>query len=54
MSAQPYIYPHARSGKPVLLLRDGRVHWLTFFERVMFVIGWTNAYRLEAKWWDRA
>ena len=46
--AQPFIQPNHIDG-PMLCMRTGEVHWLTLFERIKFVFGWTDAYKLERK-----
>lgn len=46
--AQPHIQPSHIDG-PMLCMRTGEIHWLTFLERIQFVMGWTDAYKLESK-----
>lgn len=35
---------------PLLTMRNGRLHWLTWRERIALRFGWTDAERLEAKY----
>lgn len=36
---------------PVLCLRDGRMHWLTLWERIEYLLGFTDTNALELKHW---
>lgn len=51
-SARPYIQRHHIDG-PLLVMRDGRLHWLTFWERVLLLFGQTDAQTLEDYYWTR-
>jgi hypothetical protein len=48
MHARPSIQPNHIDG-PVLTFRDGQMHWLTIWERLMFRFGLTDAERIERK-----
>lgn len=39
---------------PVLCLRDGRLHWLSTWERIQFRLGFTDEWKLESKHWRTA
>jgi len=49
-TARPRIDPHHIDG-PLLVMRDGSLHWLTLWERFMVWAGWSDALDLEA--WHR-
>lgn len=49
--ARPSIRSHVDG--PLLRMRDGQLHWLTPWERLLFWLGRTDAETLERKWWDR-
>ena len=55
--AQPHIEPDNIDG-PLLVMRDGRLHWLTSWERFLLAVGWYDrfegAYILERKYWRKA
>lgn len=34
---------------PLLYFRDGQLHWLTLWERFLFMCGWTDADKIERK-----
>lgn len=34
---------------PLLVFRDGQMHWLTVWERILFALGFTDAERIERK-----
>jgi hypothetical protein len=34
-------------------LRDGREYWLSLWDRVLLMQGWTDVSKLERKYWDR-
>ena len=38
---------------PMLCMRDGRVHWLTWRERIALFFGKIDALDLERKHWNR-
>lgn len=38
---------------PMLCMRDGRVHWLTWRERIALFLRKTDAIALESKHWNR-
>ncbi len=42
-----YITP--KSDGPMLVMSDGQVYYLTFIERVLWVLGFTTPEKLEAK-----
>lgn len=46
--ARPYIKAKHIDG-PLLVYRDGQMHWLTLWERFLFLFGWTDAEKLERK-----
>jgi len=48
--SQPHIKRHHVDG-PVLCLRDGRMHWLTLWERLLLALNKTDALTLERKHW---
>lgn len=52
-TARPHIKRHHIDG-PVLCLRDGRMHWLTLWERVLLALNKTDALTLERKHWGGA
>lgn len=52
IKSRPYILANHIDG-PLLCLRDGQLHWLNLWERVLFSLGLTDAASLEDKWWDR-
>lgn len=35
---------------PLLIMADGRMHWLTLWERALLAMGLTNAERLDRKY----
>ncbi len=39
---------------PVLCLRDGRMQWLSFWEKVLYARGWVTSGALEQKHWNTA
>jgi hypothetical protein len=47
-SSRPRIKPDHVDG-PLLVFRDGQMHWLTPWERILFALGLTDAERLERK-----
>jgi hypothetical protein len=49
-TAQPSIKRRHIDG-PVLVLRDGRMRWLTVWERMLLALNMTDAERLERKHW---
>lgn len=55
-SARPSIVSRHIDG-PMLIFRDGQIHWLTMWERLLFALGLTDAEKLECKhrpnliWW---
>jgi len=51
MHAMPEV--HKNIDGPVLCTRDGQMHWLTLWERLLYWLGLTNADMLEAKHWRR-
>jgi hypothetical protein len=51
--ARPHIQLDHIDG-PLLLLRDGRLHWLTLAERILLWLGRTDAAQLERKHWRTA
>lgn len=46
--ARPYIKAKHIDG-PLLVYRDGQMHWLTWRERFRFWMGWEDAESIEAK-----
>ena len=38
---------------PLLVMRDGQMHWLTLWERLCCALGWHDARSLERKHWDK-
>ncbi len=48
MSARPSIRPNHIDG-PMLTFRDGQMHWLTIWERILFRLGRIDAASLERK-----
>ncbi len=44
--SRPSIQPNHIDG-PLLVLRDGQLHWLTLWERIQFALGWTDAEKIE-------
>lgn len=48
ISARPSIVPNHIDG-PLLTFRDGQMHWLTMWERILFALGLTDADKLERK-----
>lgn len=50
-NAQPFINWRHIDG-PMLHLRDGRIHWLTLWERIQYRLGLTHTYKLERKHWS--
>ena len=46
--ARPYINRGHIDG-PLLYFRDGQIHWLTLWERLLLRFGRMDAYSLEAK-----
>jgi len=36
---------------PLLVTRAGRIHWLTYWERIQMRFGWTDIFKLERKHW---
>lgn len=52
LTAQPFVQMKHIDG-PCLHTRDGQVHWLTLWERLLLWLGLTNAHMLEAKHWQR-
>ena len=47
-SARPSIQWRHIDG-PVLCFRDGQLHWLTWWERIQFLFGFTSAEKIERK-----
>lgn len=47
-NARPHIQRNHIDG-PLLVMRDGSLHWLTLMERFALCLGRTNAHELEAK-----
>ncbi len=44
--------PHITAGHidgPLLVFRDGQMHWLTLWERFLFACGLTDAWKIERK-----
>ena len=52
-TSRPHIQANHIDG-PLLVLRDGRLHWLTPWERFLFWLGFETAETLELKWWAAA
>lgn len=52
-ASRPHIQADHIDG-PLLFLRDGRLHWLTWRERLQLWLGRTDASKLERKWWAAA
>lgn len=50
IDSRPHIKRHHVDG-PVLCLRDGRMHWLTLWERLLLALNKTDALALERKHW---
>ena len=50
--ARPHIQVNHIDG-PMLTMRDGRIHWLSLWERLLLVLRRTDAYKLERKHWAR-
>lgn len=48
ISSRPHINRRHIDG-PLLSFRDGQLHWLTLWERLLLVLGFTDAERLELK-----
>lgn len=48
LSARPSIQPNHIDG-PLLVFRDGQLHWLTWLERLQFWLGMTDAAMIERK-----
>lgn len=48
ISARPSIVRNHIDG-PMLIFRDGQLHWLTLWERLLLAFGWADAERLEKK-----
>lgn len=48
--SRPHINRHHIDG-PLLCLRDGRMHWLTLWERLLLALNKTDALALERKHW---
>jgi|HubBroStandDraft_6_1064221.scaffolds.fasta_scaffold578518_2 hypothetical protein len=48
-SSRPYINRNHIDG-PLLYMRNGELHWLTFGERVALMFGWVDALSLERKY----
>jgi hypothetical protein len=48
IDSRPSIQPNHIDG-PLLTFRDGQMHWLTPWERVLFALGMTDAEKLERK-----
>ncbi len=46
--AKPCILVNHIDG-PLLIFRDGQMHWLTLWERFQFWLGFTDAEKLEKK-----
>ncbi len=38
---------------PVMTCRNGKMHWLTWGERLRLWLGWTTIYEIERKWMHR-
>lgn len=51
-TSRPNITPNHIDG-PLLVMRDGRCHWLTRWERVLLFFGQTDAQTLEDFYWNR-
>lgn len=51
-AAQPHIKRYHVDG-PLLVMRDGALHWLTLWERLCLAIGWHDEYTLERKHWEK-
>ena len=52
ISFQPAPEPHIQWGHvdgPLLVFRDGQLHWLTLWERIAVWLGWANAISIERK-----
>lgn len=49
-TARPHIKRNHVDG-PMLSLRDGRVHFLSFWERLLLALNKTDALALERKHW---
>ncbi len=48
LSSRPSISPNHIDG-PMLTFRDGQMHWLTIWERILFRFGYIDAESLERK-----
>jgi hypothetical protein len=48
LNARPTIRPDHIDG-PLLTFRDGQMHWLTLWERLLLALGLTDAQKLERK-----
>jgi len=48
-SARPHIKRNHIDG-PLLTMRNGECHWLTWLERIQLVLGRTDALKLEKKY----
>ncbi len=51
-SSRPHLQMNHIDG-PLLCLRDGRLHWLTWRERIQVFFGKTDALKLEQKHWNK-
>lgn len=47
-TARPEIRPNHIDG-PLLVFRDGQLHWLTYWERLLVALGQADAESLERK-----
>jgi hypothetical protein len=48
VTSRPYIVRHHVDG-PVVCFRDGQMHWLTLWERLMLCLKLTDARKIERK-----
>ena len=48
---RPAYINHRHVDGPMLSMCDGRVHWLTWWERLMVALGREDAESLELKYW---
>jgi hypothetical protein len=50
-SSEPFINWKHIDG-PLLILRNGELHWLTWIDRFQLYFRLTNIYKLERKYWN--
>lgn len=48
VTSRPRIIRHHVDG-PVITFRDGQMHWLTMWERILVMLGLTDAIEIERK-----